>query len=75
MYPSLDSEYCSLLKGRVAYVPQQAWMQNASLKDNILFDKPMNGRLYDQTLHACALEPDLQILAAGDMTEIGEKVT
>ncbi len=34
----------------------------------------MNGRLYDQTLHACALEPDLEILAAGDMTEIGEKV-
>ncbi len=31
--------------------------------------------LYDQTLHACALEPDLQILPGGDMTEIGEKVS
>ena len=34
----------------------------------------MNGMLYDRTLHTCALEPDLEILPGGDMTEIGEKV-
>ena len=34
----------------------------------------MNGVLYGQTLNSCALEPDLEILPGGDMTEIGEKV-
>ena len=62
------------LQGHVAYVPQQAWIQNASVKDNILFGQPMNGILYGNTLSACALEPDLDILPAGDATEIGEKV-
>eukprot|EP00731_Ephydatia_muelleri_P028692 Em0020g336a len=61
------------LRGRVAYIPQQAWIQNASVKDNILFGQPMNGILYGNTLSACALEPDLDILPAGDATEIGEK--
>eukprot|EP00731_Ephydatia_muelleri_P028696 Em0020g340a len=61
------------LRGHVAYVPQQAWIQNASVKDNILFGQPMNGILYGNTLSACALEPDLDILPAGDATEIGEK--
>jgi len=58
----------------VAYVPQQAWIQNATVKDNIVFGKAMNGMLYDRTLNTCALEQDLEILPGGDMTEIGEKV-
>ena len=62
-------------QGRIAYVPQQAWIQNATLKDNILFGKHMRGVLYGKTIQACALEPDLEILPGGDMTEIGEKVS
>ena len=58
----------------MAYVPQQAWIQNATVKDNVLFGCRMNGVLYDQTIDACALEPDLAILPGNDMTEIGEKV-
>lgn len=58
----------------MAYVPQQAWIQNATVKDNILFSRTMDGVLYDQTINACALAPDFDILPGGDMTEIGEKV-
>ena len=58
----------------MAYVPQQAWIQNATVKDNVLFGRRMNGVLYDQTIDACALGPDLAILPGNDMTEIGEKV-
>ena len=58
----------------VAYVSQQAWIQNATLRDNILFGKPYDEKRYQQILRACALERDLEILSAGDMTEIGEKV-
>ena len=71
---SLLLQLLLLLQGSVAYVPQQAWIQNATVKDNILFGKPLNPILYGQTLQSCALEPDLEILPGGDMTEIGEKV-
>ena len=59
--------------GSVAYVPQQAWMQNASVKDNILFGKQIDSIFYDHVIDACALKSDLKILPGGDSTEIGEK--
>lgn len=59
--------------GTIAYVSQQAWIQNATLKDNILFGKPYNKKSYDHVVEACALKPDFDMLPAGDMTEIGEK--
>ncbi|PVD27627.1 hypothetical protein C0Q70_12793 [Pomacea canaliculata] len=61
------------IKSSMAYVPQQAWIQNTTLRDNILFGKLFNEQRYQQVLRACALEPDLAILSAGDMTEIGER--
>jgi len=69
--------YClvTAVQGSVAYVAQQAWIQNATVRDNILFGKPFDEQRYNGILDACALRPDLQILPAGDATEIGEKVT
>uniref|UniRef100_A0A9J7XB22 ABC-type glutathione-S-conjugate transporter n=1 Tax=Cyprinus carpio carpio TaxID=630221 RepID=A0A9J7XB22_CYPCA len=61
------------VSGSVAYVPQQAWIQNATLKDNILFGCEMKDSWYQKVLEACALLPDLEILPARDATEIGEK--
>ncbi|KFV82781.1 Canalicular multispecific organic anion transporter 1, partial [Struthio camelus australis] len=61
------------IQGSLAYVPQQAWIQNASLKDNILFGSELDEARYQQVLKACALLPDLELLPAGDQTEIGEK--
>nr|XP_046232340.1 ATP-binding cassette sub-family C member 3 isoform X4 [Scatophagus argus] len=61
------------IRGSVAYVPQQAWIQNATLRDNILFGRPYNEQKYCCVLEACALTPDLEVLPGGDMTEIGEK--
>jgi ABC-type multidrug transport system fused ATPase/permease subunit len=61
------------LSGSVAYVPQQAWIQNATLRDNITFGRPFDQALYDRVIKACALDPDIAILPAGDSTEIGEK--
>ncbi|CAH1105172.1 unnamed protein product [Psylliodes chrysocephalus] len=59
--------------GQVAYVSQQAWIQNATLRDNILFGKSYDKALYNDVVEACALKPDLDMLPAGDQTEIGEK--
>jgi len=63
-----------ILQGSVAYVPQQAWILNTTLKDNILFGKPEDTTYYETILHSCALDPDLKVLPGGDTTEIGEKV-
>lgn len=59
--------------GSIAYVPQQAWIQNATVQDNILFGKSLNTNLYNKVIESCALKSDIEILPAGDQTEIGEK--
>ncbi|KER18213.1 hypothetical protein T265_16217, partial [Opisthorchis viverrini] len=59
--------------GSVAYVPQQPWIFNATLRDNILFHKPYNPVRYAKVIQACSLVPDLEILPNGDLTEIGDK--
>ena len=58
----------------MAYVPQQAWILNTTLKENVLFGKPEDSVFYETVLHSCALDPDLKVLPGGDMAEIGEKV-
>ena len=58
----------------MAYVSQQAWIQNDTVKGNILFGREQGKEKYDKVIEACALGPDLKILEGGDMTEIGEKV-
>ncbi|CAG9578808.1 unnamed protein product [Danaus chrysippus] len=59
--------------GVIAYVPQQAWIQNATLQDNILFGKPLEKVKYNNVINVCALKPDFDVLPGGDQTEIGEK--
>ena len=61
------------LQGSIAFVPQIAWMQNETLKNNILFGAPEDPHRYRDVLRACALESDIKILPTGDQTEIGEK--
>ncbi|CAI2164969.1 18561_t:CDS:10 [Funneliformis geosporum] len=57
----------------IAYVAQTAWLQNATIKDNILFGLPFDEDRYNKVLNMCALNKDLEILEFGDKTEIGEK--
>ncbi|CAG8459975.1 16431_t:CDS:10 [Acaulospora morrowiae] len=62
-----------ILPNGVAYVAQQPWLQNASIRDNILFGLPYDETRYNQVIKVCALEKDLEIFEDKDMTEIGEK--
>ena len=61
------------ISGSLAYVPQQAWIQNAKLRDNILFGTKFEEERYGEAVASCALAADLAMLPAGDETEIGEK--
>ncbi|XP_059476483.1 multidrug resistance-associated protein 1 isoform X3 [Neocloeon triangulifer] len=60
-------------KGSMAYVSQQAWIQNATLQNNITFSKVLDNIQYNRIVEACALKPDIDMLPGGDQTEIGEK--
>ncbi|KAF9183628.1 hypothetical protein BGZ51_003895 [Haplosporangium sp. Z 767] len=59
--------------GSLAYVPHDAWLLNATLKENILFGSPFDRKKYNDILRVCALNRDLTLLSAGDDTEIGER--
>ncbi|CAG7989790.1 unnamed protein product [Penicillium salamii] len=56
-----------------AFCPQYAWIQNTSVRNNILFGKAYDESWYERVIDACALTPDLEILPNGDQTEIGER--
>jgi len=57
---------------RMAYVSQEAWIQNRTIKENILFGRPMDQAFYRKVIQSCALEDDFWILPEGDSTMIGE---
>ena len=59
----------------IGYVPQQPWIQNRTLRSNVLFDSVLNESRYTAVINACSMGEDLKLLPAGDFTEIGEKVT
>eukprot|EP00057_Strongylocentrotus_purpuratus_P024846 XP_011679320.1 PREDICTED: ATP-binding cassette sub-family C member 9-like [Strongylocentrotus purpuratus] len=57
----------------IAFAAQKAWLVNSSLKDNVLFGEKLRDSKYRKVIGACALKPDIDMLPAGDQTEIGEK--
>ncbi|XP_063864017.1 ATP-binding cassette sub-family C member 3-like isoform X2 [Scylla paramamosain] len=61
-----------VVNGCVAYVSQHPWLQNATLRDNITWGQAYDPRRYRQVVRACALQADIDMLPAGDLTEIGE---
>ena len=60
-----------IIDSAIAYVAQVPWIENASIKDNILFGLPFDEDRYKKTLFACALEKDLEMLPDGELTDIG----
>ncbi|RUS23063.1 hypothetical protein BC937DRAFT_92822, partial [Endogone sp. FLAS-F59071] len=56
-----------------AYVAQTAWLQNDTIRNNILFGLPYDEDRYQRVLYMCALTRDLEILEHGDQAEVGEK--
>lgn len=64
------------VNGSLSYFAQTPFIMNETLRSNILFghsDKPVDEEKYQRALSVCALCHDLELLEAGDSTEIGEK--
>ena len=62
-----------IVGGKVAYAAQQAWIINATVKENVSFGKPFDEERWEHCVDACCLASDLDVLPAGADTEIGEK--
>ncbi|KAJ4844145.1 ATP-binding cassette sub- C member 8, partial [Turnera subulata] len=59
--------------GSIAYVSQTSWIQSGTVRDNILYGKPMEDDRYDKAIKACALDKDISTFGHGDLTEIGQR--
>ena len=55
---------------RIAYAAQSPWVFSGSLRENVLFGRPFEQGWYDDVVAACCLTPDIQLLPAGDQTEM-----
>ncbi|KAH9505166.1 Multidrug resistance-associated protein 5 [Bulinus truncatus] len=64
-----------LLAGHCSYVPQQAWITNNTVRENIVFGQYFNPTRYNKVLQACALVDDIKTFPNGDVTEVGERGT
>ncbi|QRW00073.1 ABC transporter transmembrane region [Ceratobasidium sp. AG-Ba] len=72
--PSVPGAWFGLPReGGVAYAAQEAWVQNETIRENILFNSEYDETRYKKVIAQCALEPDLELFEAGDDTEVGEK--
>ena len=60
-----------IIDSAIAFVAQIPWIENATIKDNILFGLPYDSGRYRKVLSCCALEKDLDLLPDGELTDIG----
>ncbi|XP_055832204.1 ABC transporter C family member 8 isoform X2 [Solanum dulcamara] len=59
--------------GSIAYVSQSAWIQSGTVRDNILFGRPMDDNKYHESVKVSALDKDIDSFDYGDLTEIGQR--
>ena len=72
--PSGPESFVSLPRaGGVAYAAQESWVQNETIRENILFGAPYDEERYKKVIYQCGLTRDLSLFDAGDLTEVGEK--
>ncbi|KAE9409320.1 P-loop containing nucleoside triphosphate hydrolase protein [Gymnopus androsaceus JB14] len=68
-----DSWFSLPRKAGIAYAAQESWLQNDTIKANILFGSPFDAERYRKVIYQCGLEHDIKHFEAGDATEVGEK--
>ncbi|KAK8608369.1 hypothetical protein V6N13_023795 [Hibiscus sabdariffa] len=61
------------VSGSIAYVSQTSWIQSGTIRDNILYGKPMDEEIYKRAVKSCALDKDIDNFDLGDLTEIGQR--
>ncbi|KAH7515548.1 hypothetical protein FEM48_Zijuj10G0038500 [Ziziphus jujuba var. spinosa] len=59
--------------GTKAYVPQSAWIQTGTIRENVLFGQKMDEAYYEDVLEGCALDKDIKMWVDGDLSVVGER--
>ena len=59
----------------VAFASQTPWLQNKTIRENIVFNSPFEKARYDRVVEACCLSQDLEELPSSDQTEVGQDGT
>ncbi|XP_030388616.1 probable multidrug resistance-associated protein lethal(2)03659 [Scaptodrosophila lebanonensis] len=59
--------------GKVSYAPQEPWIFQGSIRENIVFVAPYEEQRYKAVVHACQLERDMELFPRGDATIVGER--
>ncbi|KAH8702381.1 putative oligomycin resistance ATP-dependent permease yor1 [Talaromyces proteolyticus] len=63
----------AIISGSKAYCPQNAWIQNATVQENIIFGQELDEEKFQRVIDACSLQQDLDILPRGRYSDIGER--
>jgi len=58
-------------RAHAAFVDQVPWIQNSSIRDNIIGVSVFEPEWYAKVVHACAFDTDIEMLPAGDSTKAG----
>lgn len=61
------------VSGKISYAPQQPWIFEGTIRENILFTETYNARRYREVIEACALERDFELFSQGDQTLVGDR--
>ncbi|ELP91552.1 multidrug resistance protein, putative [Entamoeba invadens IP1] len=61
----------ALYNGKIGYVAQNAWVQNLTVHDNVVFGKKHNNDVYEKVVAACELRNDLENFPGADQMEVG----
>ncbi|KAI0875870.1 ABC transporter [Hypoxylon argillaceum] len=59
----------------IAYASQSPWLQNETIRENILFNSSFEQVRYDRVIEACGLAIDMNEFPERDETEVGENGT
>ncbi|KAF6165228.1 hypothetical protein GIB67_030410 [Kingdonia uniflora] len=59
--------------GSKAYVPQSAWIQTGTVRENVIFGKEIRKNFYKDVLKGCALDKDIDMWVDGDLSVVGER--
>ena len=60
------------VSGKMAYCSQLPWIQNMTVRENILCGEAYDQERYAAAVEACDMSDDMRSFADGDETEIGE---
>ncbi|XP_015517778.1 probable multidrug resistance-associated protein lethal(2)03659 isoform X1 [Neodiprion pinetum] len=61
------------VNGKVAYASQEPWLFASSIRQNILFGRPMDKTRYESVVSVCQLKRDFTLFPYGDKTIVGER--